>query len=138
MGVLQAFPFLLFFVSLWVFFSQRRTNPAFSKPCLCLSDTRHFRHLRRFRGSEERSPCFQGVECKFVIFAVFVKTAPFWQGTKTRFTKNEKVGFGVIFLCFRYFWAIFSPFRAAGQFLFLGQFFPIFGFRPGSILYQAA
>ena len=48
----------------------------------------HFCSFRRFRGSEERSPCFQWVEGKFVIFAVFVKTAPFWQGTKTRFTKN--------------------------------------------------
>ena len=67
---------------------QGRTNPAFSKPCLFLSDTRHFRHFRRFRGSEEQSPYFQWVECKFVIFAVFVKTAPFWQGTKARFTKN--------------------------------------------------
>ena len=64
---------------------QGRTNPAFSKPCLCLSDTRHF---RRLRGSDKRSPCFQWVECKFVIFAVFVKTAPLWQETKTRFTKN--------------------------------------------------
>ena len=53
-----------------------------------LSDTRHFRHFRRCRGSEEPNPCFQWVECKFVIFAVFVKTAPFWQETKTRFTKN--------------------------------------------------
>ena len=67
---------------------QGRTNPAFSKPCLFLSDTRHFRHFRRFWGSEEPNPCFQWVECKFVIFAVFVKTAPFWQGTKTRFNKN--------------------------------------------------
>ena len=67
---------------------QGRTNPAFSKPCLFLSETRHFRHFRRFRWSEEPSPCFQWVECKFVIFAVFVKTAPFWQGTKARFTKN--------------------------------------------------
>ena len=41
-----------------------------------------------YRGLEERSPCLQRVECKFVILAVFVKTAPFWQGTKTRFTKN--------------------------------------------------
>ena len=31
---------------------------------------------------------------------------------------------------FRRFWAIFSPFRAEGHFLFFGQFFPIFGFRP--------
>ena len=33
-----------------------------------------------FRGSEERSPCFQWVECKFVIFAVFIKTALFGRG----------------------------------------------------------
>ena len=31
---------------------------------------------------------FQWVECKVVIFAVFVKTALFWQGTETWFTKN--------------------------------------------------
>ena len=37
--------------------SQGRTNPAFSKPCLCQNDTRHFRRFRR--GSEEQSPCFQ-------------------------------------------------------------------------------
>ena len=106
---------------------QGKTNPAFSKPCFCLSDTRHFRHFVAFGGltlrllnalnsedrgvkvrfslatiafdrelaqmsqilssqgknapsdpyphylvrlaasSEERSPCFQGVECKSVI-----------------------------------------------------------------------
>ena len=31
---------------------------------------------------------------------------------------------------FRHFWAILSLFRAEGHFLFFGQFFPIFGFRP--------
>ena len=59
-----------------------KNKPGFSKPCLFLSDTRHFRRFRRFRGSEERSPCFQWVECKFVIFAVFVKTALFLAGDK--------------------------------------------------------
>ena len=67
---------------------QGRTNPALSKPCLCLSDTRHFHHFRRFRGGLRSEYCFQWVECKFVIFAVFVKTAPFWHGTTTRVTKN--------------------------------------------------
>ena len=43
---------------------------------------------------------------------------------------GQKMGFGVIFLFFRYFWAIFSPCRAEGHFLFFGQFLPIFGFRP--------
>ena len=42
----------------------------------------------------------------------------------------EKMGFGVIFLFFRRFWAIFSPSRAEGHFLFFGQCFPIVGFRP--------
>ena len=32
---------------------------------------------------------------------------------------------------FLHFWAIFPPFRAEGHFLFFGQSFPIFGFRPG-------
>ena len=59
---------------------QGRTNLAFSKPCLCLSDARHFCHFRRFRVSEERNPCFQWVECRFVIFAVFVKS--FGRGQK--------------------------------------------------------
>ena len=68
--------------------NQGRTNPALSKPCLCLSDTRHIRHFRRFRASEERSLCSQWVECKFVIFDVFVETEPFCRGTKSRFTKN--------------------------------------------------
>ena len=64
-------------VLLLFFLCQGRTNPA----CLCLSD---FRPFSRFGGVEDRNPCFQWVECKFVIFA---KTAPFWQRT-TRFTKN--------------------------------------------------
>ena len=45
-------------------------EPAFSQPCLCLSDARHFRNFRCFRGCEERSPCFQWVECKVIIFTV--------------------------------------------------------------------
>ena len=35
-------------------------NGAFGKPCLCPRDTRHFRHLRRFTGFEQQSPCFIG------------------------------------------------------------------------------
>ena len=49
--------------------SQRRTNPTFSKLCLCPSDFRYFRHFRRFRGSED--------------FAVFAKTAPFFRKGRT-------------------------------------------------------
>ena len=67
---------------------ERRTNPAFSKPLLCLSDTCHFRSFCRFRGSEQRNPYFQWVEGEFVIFAVFVNAAPFWQWAKTRLPKR--------------------------------------------------
>ena len=45
----------------------------------------------------------------------------------------KKWELGSFLLFFRPFWAIFSPFRAEGHFLFFGQFFPIFGFRPHSI-----
>ena len=90
--------------------SQGRTNPVFSKPCLFLSDTGHFRHSRRFQGSEERSPCSQWVECKFVIFAVFVKTAPFRHGTKTRFTKNSVCATPNIVINVRRVWIRSGPF----------------------------
>ena len=75
--------------------TQGRANPAFSKPCLCLSDTRHFRFFLSFLRVWGVKPCFQWVECKFVIFAVFVKTAPFWRGGKTkkrRFAPPWKTG----------------------------------------------
>ena len=44
--------------------------------------------------------------------------------------KWRKNGIWGHFSIFRHFWAIFSSFRAEGHFLFFGQFFPIFGFRP--------
>ena len=46
--------------------------------------------FRRFPGSEEQSPYFRWVECKFVIFAVFVKT-PLLAGDKN--TVCQKHGF---------------------------------------------
>ena len=45
-----------------------------------------------------------------------------------KWRKNGMWGHCSIFS--RHFWAIFSPFRAEGHFLFSGQFFPISGFRP--------
>ena len=66
-------------------------NPAFGKPWFCLSDTRHFRHFRRFRGSEDQG--FWCVECKLVIFAVFVKI-PFFvfsAGGKTTVSQNHRL-----------------------------------------------
>ena len=44
--------------------------------------------------------------------------------------KLRKNGIWGHFAFFYHFWAIFSPFRADSHFLFFGQFFPIFGFRP--------
>ena len=70
---------------------QGRTNPTFSKPCLCLSGAHHFRHFCCFQGSEERSHRFQWVECKFVIFSVFVKTALFGRGQKHSLPKTQFV-----------------------------------------------
>ena len=62
----------------------------FASECECdglvHSDTRHFRHFRRFTGLEQQSPCF--LERKFVIFAVFVKNPLLFGGTKARFTKS--------------------------------------------------
>ena len=55
---------------------------------------------------------------------------PKWGGGKNGPKTAKKWDLGVIFLFFRHFWAIFSPFRAEGHFQFFGQFFPIFGFRP--------
>ena len=72
-------------------FYQGRTNPAFSKPCLFLSDTRHFRHFVVFRGLRSQTLVFQWVECEFVIFAVFVKTAPFGRGQKHGLPKTRFV-----------------------------------------------
>ena len=53
---------------------------------------------------------------------------PKWGKNGPKMAKNGF--FGVILLFFRHVWAIFAPFRAEGHFLFFGQSFPIFGFRP--------
>ena len=50
--------------------------------------------------------------------------SPKWEKMAQKWRRNRK------FLFLRHFWAIFSPFRAEGHFLFFCQFFPIFGFRP--------
>ena len=41
-----------------------------------------------FRGLRSEALVFQWVECKFVIFAVFAKTAPFGRGQKHSLPKN--------------------------------------------------
>ena len=48
----------------------------------------HFRHFRRFQGSEEQSPLFLWVECRSSFSPFFVKTTCFRQGAKTPFSKN--------------------------------------------------
>ena len=55
-------------------FCQGRANPVFSKPCLCLSNTRH---LRCFRGYEEQSPCFQWGRMQIRHFRRFGQNDPF-------------------------------------------------------------
>ena len=78
----------------WAFFKEKlngqgNTNPAFSKPCLFPSDTRHFRHFRRFRGSKERNPCFQWVEMQNSPFSPFSSKRPlFGRGQKHGLPKN--------------------------------------------------
>ena len=57
--------------------TQGGENPVFGKPWFCLRDTRHFRHFRRFPGSEERNPLFLWVECKSSFSPFFVKTTCF-------------------------------------------------------------
>ena len=67
---------------------QGRTSPAFSKPCLCLSDTRHFRRFCRFRGSEERKPLFS-VGNSNSSFSPFLSKQPlFGRGQKHSLPKN--------------------------------------------------
>ena len=61
---------------------QRTKNHAFGKPCLCLRDTHHFRHLCRFTGFEQQSPCFCWLERRFR------QKPPLFGGTKARFTKS--------------------------------------------------
>ena len=71
-----------------VIFCQGIANPAFSKPCLCLNDTCHFRHFRRFWGSEERNPYFQW-RMQVRHFRRFRQNGLFLAGDKEdRFTKN--------------------------------------------------
>ena len=45
-----------------------------ANPGFCLRDTRHFRHFRRFPGSEERNLLSLWVECKSSFSPFFVKT----------------------------------------------------------------
>ena len=62
--------------------SQGRANPAFSKPCLCLSDIHHFRLIFDVFGGPrcEALACFQWVECKFVKWGRFPQNGPLLVG----------------------------------------------------------
>ena len=59
-----------------------KSKTAFSDLWLCLSDTRHFRHFRRFRGPEKRSPCFQWVRIHIRHFRLFRQNGSFLAGDK--------------------------------------------------------
>ena len=63
-------------------------NGVFGKRSFCWGDTRHFRHFRRFPGSEEQNPLFLWAECNIGIFPFFVKTTCFRQGSKRPFSKT--------------------------------------------------
>ena len=54
----------------------------FGKQLFCLGETCHFRHFRRFPGSEEQSPLF------FVGTICYQNSRRFRQGTKTPFSKT--------------------------------------------------
>ena len=63
-------------------------NGAFGKRSFCWGDTRHFRHFRRFPGSEEQNPLFCGRNAISEVSPIFVKTTCFRQGTKRPFSKT--------------------------------------------------
>ena len=56
----------------------------------CRGDTRHFRHFRRFPGSEEQSPLFLWVECNIRISANSRQNHLFSAGDKTTVFQNDR------------------------------------------------
>ena len=60
---------------------EQKTH-AFSKPCLCPRDTRHF---RRFRTVWSAKPLFHRIRMQIRDLRRFRVTPSFWQGTKARF-----------------------------------------------------
>ena len=65
-------------------------NGAFQgKRSFCWGDTRHFRHFRRFPGSEGQNPLFLWADCNTELSPIFVKkNTCFRQGTKRPFSKR--------------------------------------------------
>ena len=63
-------------------------NGAFGKRSFCWGDTRHFRHFRRFPGSEEHDPLSSWAECNTRIFASFRQNHLFSAGDKRPFCKT--------------------------------------------------
>ena len=89
-------------MSVWLL-NQGCQNGAFGKRSFCWGDTRHFRHFRRFPGSEEQSPLFLWTECNIRIFANFRQNHLFSAGDKTTVFQNDRfdnpdlsAGFGVL------------------------------------------
>ena len=69
--------------------NQGCENGAFGKRSFRWGDTRHFRHFRRFPGSEEQNPLFLWAECNIRIFANFRQNHLFPKGPCH--TKNTTV-----------------------------------------------
>ena len=65
-------------------------NGAFGKRSFCWGATRHFRHFRRFPGSEEQNPLFLWAECNIRIFANFRQNHLFSAGGKTTVFQNDR------------------------------------------------
>ena len=65
-------------------------SPAFGKPWVCLSDTRHFRHSRRFRGSDEQKPCFEMCRMQTRHFRRLSQNPLFSAGDKTTVSQNHR------------------------------------------------
>ena len=65
-------------------------NGSFGKRSFCWGDTRHFRHFRRFPGSEEQNPLFLWAECDIRIFANFRQNHLFSAGDKTTVFQNDR------------------------------------------------
>ena len=64
-------------------------NPAFGKPWFCLSDTRHFRHLYRFRGSGTKTLLFV-CSMQTCHFRSFRQDPLFSAGGKTTVSQNHR------------------------------------------------
>ena len=72
--------------------TQGPRNGAFGKPCPCPRGHPPFSSFSSFHGVRAAKPLLYWLECRFVIFAIFVKNLLFSGGTKARSTKSTVFG----------------------------------------------